>query len=260
MYCFCSFIANTPPLCRIGTYVTLYQEFDNFLMDPLNLIDILVVGFDVALMLIGDGAEGDVGGLIKGLRGARGFRLLRLLRALKAMRGVQAPKKLSHEDAKKDARSVKISFSDLCKRQLEFIRDTMKSDSTLKAAELIEAFSVISLHLEKYERRTDLDNPGCGPSPFDVLDKTTEEIEEAREEEYVAEQRMVKELGTAEVVCMTLCASDSDDVVGAAFRCGENMLNRGFIEGQEKFLEYFVEKDPDSLFFFAIRDRINACR
>ncbi|GMH85943.1 hypothetical protein TL16_g10388 [Triparma laevis f. inornata] len=38
------------------------------------------------------------------------------------------------------------------------------------------------------------------------------------------------------------------------------MLNRGFTEGQEKFLEFFVNKDPESLFFFSIRDRIRACR
>ena len=64
------------------------------MVDPLNLIDMLVVAFDIMLMVAGDGSEGDVGGLIKGLRGARGFRLLRLLRTMRAMKNFKQPAKL----------------------------------------------------------------------------------------------------------------------------------------------------------------------
>ena len=37
------------------------------------------------------------------------------------------------------------------------------------------------------------------------------------------------------------------------------MLNNGFTEGQEKFLEFIEERDPNGMFLFAIRDKIEAC-
>ncbi|GMI00699.1 hypothetical protein TrST_g8820 [Triparma strigata] len=245
---------------RIFTYVILHGEFDNFLMDPLNIIDIFVVIVDCFLMIAGDNAEGDVGGLVKGLRSARGFRLLRLLRALRAMRGVPPVHKMTHEEASKDARSVKISLAELCMRQLTFIRSNIETNSVQFEANLVEAFSVLSLHLEKYERRTHMELKGCEPNPLDLLDSTEEEIQDERDSQYVGEQRMVMELDAAEVICLTLCSAESERVQDEAFRLGKNMLNRGFTEGQEKFLQFFTNKDPESLFFFAIRDRIRACR
>jgi hypothetical protein len=242
---------------RIFTWLEVKREFDNFLLDPLNLIDMLVVAVDVVLMASPDGGEGDIGGLVKGLRGARGFRLLRLLRAARIMRNRTVKVKMTNSQALKDPRSVKITFEDLVSRFLRFI-DNHIDASKEKEGILRTSMDVLSLHLEKSQDQIDLSKHP--PSELELLDLTEEEVEEAREQDFEKQQKMMVELGAADIVVKILSSAESDIVANEAIRLGKLMTSGGYSFAQQKFVDYLEEEDKEGLFFLAIRDKLRASK
>ena len=242
---------------RIFAWLKVKKEFDNFLLDPLNLIDMLVVAVDVILMASPDGGEGDFGGLVKALRGARGFRLLRLLRAARIMRNRKVKVKMTKAQALKDPRNVKITFKDLIKRFLTFI-DNHIDRSVEKEKVLKIALDVLSLHLEKSFDLTDIEHHP--PGEIELLDATSDEVEEARQADFEQQQTDMVELDAASVIVKILSAAESDAVCFEAFRLGRMMTKGGFEPAQEKFVEYLLEEDKEGKFFFAIREKLRSSK
>ena len=243
---------------RISAYVYVEQEIDEFLIDPLNAVDVVVVSVDIALMISSagsDSAGGDGGGLVKGLRILRGFRLLRLLkvaRVMKIMREQVHVEKMSQKQALGDKRSVKIELSALCTRMLNFVKSHCDNPEREASCLHVLKFCVVLLRKHK-DRITD------GKfTAMELVEMDEDEIVKQRRATHFDKQMDLVEAGALEVLVQAFSHSTSLAIANAALELGEEVVCNGNKAGQRAFLRCLEEMDKEGRFFLAARDWIRS--
>lgn len=248
---------------RVFSYLVVHKELDSFLVDPLNICDILVVSIDLVL-LSSEGEEeenaevgaDDTSGFVKALRSARGVRLLRLLRAARALRLLKGKTKLTQQEAIADPRSVKITFTDLSQRMLTFVE--RQYEDPAKSTVVQTTLSLLVQHLKKGLHKRE--NPMLDLTDYERIRLTSNEIKRSREIEHARMQHMVSNEAGAPRVILKILSHNDGAVFDQAVNLGEQLLCARNYDGQGIFFNTIEKSSRDGSYFVAMRDCIRASR
>ena len=220
---------------RVTTYLVVHHELDTFLVDPLNLCDILVVTIDLVLINAEsqgkDGGENDSAGFVKSLRSARGIRLLRLLRAARALRLLKKRRKMTQKEALADPRSCKITWKMLSKRMLSFCNN--QCENADKDTAVTITLKLLVNHLKRSLKRREY--WGEDLSDVERIRMQLYEVKRAREIEHVKNQRMLSNEGGAPQVILKILSRCRGPVFDDALTLGEQLLCARNYNGQGVF-------------------------
>ena len=240
---------------RVAVYIVVHRELDSFLMEVLNLCDILVVTIDLIILSSPAPVEGEGGndsaGLVKGLRSARGVRLLRLLRAARAFRLLNMKKKMTMEEAFADPRSCKVTFKEVSGRMIKYCDANCVSDGGEKEVVCLTLELLVNHLRKQFYLRV---NPHEHLTDYERLRMPIAEVEHTREMAHMEKQKLLTNEARSPELILKIISTCSGKIFDISLILGEQLLCARNYDGQGVFFRAIDRGGRDGSFFVSIKD------